>query len=231
MRQRHLHICIGRLHMTIPLSAKCLAEIECAMINPSPWYDRLPNVLPEPLVCRPTKLPTSLIQNTHLRISEPEPFNIPNTRCYKMPNNYARFSHNTKSKRELPSRGFNNQSNKPNHLPATQEPTHIPLHGLKPHSSTRLALQMVEQPRQRRELLRTPPSRTVIHLGPMSRTIHMLIQSMQAAESAVADVAFEVARFRVERCRCGSHRRWSGGWVCEELLGDGVVWVATPDLG
>jgi hypothetical protein len=88
---------------------------------------------------------------------------------------------------------------------------------------------MIEQRRQRPEILRTPPARAMIHLLLMRRRIDMRIQTLQLAEGLVAQIALIVSSGTIIRCRCrGDARRVMEG---EEFLGDEVVWVAAPDLG
>ena len=94
-----------------------------------------------------------------------------------------------------------------------QKASNIPLHGIEPHSTTRLTLKVIEQRRQSPELLHTSSPRTMIHLLFMRRRTNVLVQRHQRAEAAVAQIAF--VRGAVVAALCGVRRRGRGRGVRE----------------
>lgn len=121
------------------------------------------------------------------------------------------------------------QASKGNQPPSLKDGPGMLLHLVKPHERTRLALQVIEQSCQRNKLLGapTPPIRAMVHFFLVSRRIEMHVQSVEAVEFAVADVALPgvaVVRQMVRFVR--------GAFFIvppDLLVGDDTVRVACPD--
>lgn len=68
-----------------------------------------------------------------------------------------------------------------------------PLHLLKPHRPTLLALKVIDNSSQRLEVLSTVPVGAMIQILLMSRRVQMLIQPVHRVKPLVAQIALPVA--------------------------------------
>ncbi len=129
----------------------------------------------------------------------------------------------------LPSHTTPDPLPEPNQPPPTQNIPHTPLHLLKPHKPTTLALPVPKQRRQRREFPSTPRLRTMISLLPMHARIQMLVQRAHGPEAAVAEIALPFVP--IPRGVRGAVGRGRGvlGVPADLLVGDEVVRVALAD--
>ena len=112
----------------------------------------------------------------------------------------------------------------------TQETTNVSLHGIKPHSATSLAFEMIEQWRQRAELPAACPTRAVIHLLLVRWRVDMVIQTFELPEALMTQITLVVTASMVER-----RRRRCDGRGCfvkrQELLRDEVIRIASANFG